>query len=85
MEIDEVKEVKYLRAGEVKAIKARNIQLIEKDGVLTAAAEVIYETEDATDAGRILIGFENGQQSAKDVVFTYYYDKGWVLKELEEK
>lgn len=85
MEIDEVKEVKYLRAGEVKAIKARNIQLIEKDGVLTAAAEVIYETEDATDAGRILIGFENGQKSAKDVVFTYYYDKGWVLKELEEK
>lgn len=85
MEIDEVKEVKYLRAGEVKAIKARNIQLIEKDGVLTAAAEVIFETEDATDAGRILIGFENGQKSAKDVVFTYYYDKGWVLKELEEK
>lgn len=85
MEIDEVKEVKYLRAGEVKAIKARNIQLIEKDGVLTAAAEVIYETEDATDAGRILIGFENGQKSAKDVVFTYYYDKGWVLKEIEEK
>ena len=85
MEIDEVKEVKYLRAGEVKAIKARNIQLIEKDGILTAAAEVIYETEDATDAGRILIGFENGQKSAKDVVFTYYYDKGWVLKELEEK
>lgn len=85
MEIDEVKEVKYLRAGEVKAIKARNIQLIEKDGVLTAAAEVIYETEDATDAGRILIGFENGQKSAKDVVFTYYYDKGWVLKEVEEK
>ena len=53
--------------------------------VLTAVAEVIYETEDATDAGRILIGFEDGQKSAKEVQFTYYYDKGWVLKKLEEK
>ena len=85
MEIGENKEVKYLRAGAINAIKARNIQIKNEDGILTAVAEVIYNTEDATDAGRILIGFENGQKSAKDVVFTYYYDKGWVLKEVEEK
>lgn len=85
MEIDEVKEVKYLRAGVVKAVKARDIQIINENGVITAVAEVIYETEDATDAGRILIGFENGQKSSHDVEFTYYYDKGWVLSKLEEK
>ena len=85
MEIDEVKDVKYLRAGVVKAVKARDIQILNENGVITAVAEVIYETEDATDAGRILIGFEDGQKSAHNVQFTYYYDKGWVLSKLEDK
>ena len=70
-------EALELRDGDAKRFGGK--------GVLTAVAEVIYETEDATDAGRILIGFEDGQKSAKEVQFTYYYDKGWVLKKLEEK
>lgn len=74
-------EIKYLKAGEVKAIKARNIQILNDNGALTATAEVIYETTDATDAGRILIGYEDGQRNAKDAEFVYYYDKGWVLKD----
>lgn len=85
MEIDENKEVKYLRAGAINAIKARNIQIKNEDGILTAVAEVIYNTEDATDAGRILIGFEDGQRSVSNVEFVYYNDKGWVLTELSER
>ena len=85
MEIDENKEVKYLRAGSIKAVKARNIQIKNENGILTAIAEVIYDTEDATDAGRILISFENGQKSVADVEFEYYNDKGWVLTKLSER
>ena len=77
--IDENKQVKYLKAGAVKAIKARNIQILEGGNGLTAVAEVILETEDATDAGRILEGFEDGQKSLINVEFIYYTDKGWVL------
>ena len=40
---------------------------------------MILETEDATDAGRILEGFEDGQKSLINVEFIYYTDKGWVL------
>lgn len=85
MNIDDDKQVKYLKAGTIKAVKARNVQLRDYNGELTTVAQVIFETEDATDAGRILEGFEDGQKSAKSVEFTYYYDKGWVLKELEEE
>ena len=79
LNIDENKQVKYLKAGAIKAIKARNIQILEGGDGLTAVAEVILETEDATDAGRILEGFEDGQKSLMQVQFTYYTDKGWVL------
>lgn len=81
MNIDETKQIKYLKVGVVKAVKARNIQIINNHDGLTATAEVILETEDATDAGRILEGFEDGQKTLEKVEFTYYTDKGWVLNE----
>ena len=84
MNVDENKQVKFLKAGVIKAVKARNVQLRDYNGDLSTVAEVIFETEDATDAGRILAGFEDGQKSAKKVEFTYFYDKGWVLSTLEE-
>lgn len=70
-----------LKAGAVKAIKARNILLKETEGILTAEAEVILETYGATDAGRILLGFENGMRAADDFELIHYLDKGWVLYE----
>jgi hypothetical protein len=76
---DENRQKKYLKVGEIKAVKARNIQILEGPDGLTAQAEVVLETENATDAGRILEGFENGQKSLVNVSFTYYTDKGWVL------
>jgi hypothetical protein len=48
---------------------------------LTADAEVIIETCNATDAGRILLGFENGRRSLEEVELIRYIDKGWVIKE----
>ena len=73
-------EIVTLKAGTVKAIKARNILLVEADGIQTAEAEVITETCNATDAGRILVGFENGERDLDEVTLIYYLDKGWVLE-----
>lgn len=70
-----------LKAGARKAIKARNILVTERDGIQTAEAEVIIETCNATDAGRILLGFENGRRSLEEVELIRYIDKGWVIKE----
>ncbi len=81
MNVDETKQIKYLKVGVVKAVKARNIQIINNYDGLTAVAEVILDTEDATDAGRILKGFEDGQKTLKHAEFKYFTDKGWVLKE----
>ena len=69
-----------LKAGEIKAIKARNILLKETNGALAAEAEVIFETCNATDAGRIIMGFENGKRNAQQFEFIYYLDKGWVIR-----
>ena len=44
----------YIKAYELEAVKARNIQIYEEDGITRARAEVIISTEDVTDAGRIL-------------------------------
>lgn len=74
-------EVVTLKAGSVKAIKARNIIVKEEDGAKVAEAEVIYETYGATDAGRIIANFENGRRSSEDYGLIYYLDKGWVLSE----
>lgn len=69
-----------LKTGNKKAIKARNIQQID-DSSLTAKAEVIIETQNVTDAGRILQTIENKQRQAITVNLIYYIDKGWVLQE----
>ena len=77
-------ETVTLKAGAVKAINARYILVTEQNGIQTAEAEVIMETCEATDAGRILIGFENGRRDSEDVELIHYLDKGWVLGSLEK-
>ena len=72
-------DVTYLKAGEVRVTKARNILLRSPMGILTAEAEIIMETMKVTDAGRILKGLENGQKENDDVKLIYYIDKGWVI------
>ena len=74
-------EVVTLKAGSVKAIKARNIIVREAAGAKVAEAEVIFETYGATDAGRIIMNFENGRRRSDDYSLIYYLDKGWVLNE----
>lgn len=68
-----------LKVGNIKATKARNILVTNENGILKATAEVIIETQNATDAGRILEGFENGRKHLKEVDLIYYLDKGWTL------
>lgn len=84
MNIDENKQLKYLKVGVIKAIKARNIQVLNNYDGLTAVAQVILDTEEATDAGRILKGFEDGQKTLMNVEFRYFIDKGWVLVDSEQ-
>ncbi len=74
-------DVIYFKAGEVRATKARNILLKSPMGILTAEAEIIIETKNVTDAGRILRGLENGQKDRDDVELIYYIDKGWVIED----
>ena len=66
---------------EIKAIKARNIQLHKPAGTEIASAEVILMKENVTDFGRILSNLENGEKDCIDVQLEYYLDKGWVLKD----
>lgn len=83
MAVEEYKEVKFLKVGAISAVKARNIEITSSIGN-RASVEVILETEDATDAGRILDGFEDGQKMSFSVTYKYFLDKGWVLDNLEE-
>ena len=71
----------YFKAVDITAIKARNIQIVQIDGVTTAMAEVIFTTKNTTDAGRIMYGIEDGRRWSSMAVFKYYLDKGWVLDE----
>ena len=68
-----------LKSYNLKAVKARNIQIKEVDGAPVASAEVIVETQNTTDAGRILDRKENGERTLVPVSLNYYIDKGWVL------
>jgi len=72
-----------LNAGSRCAVKARNIQRID-NGIVTANAEVIVETMKVTDAGRILLGIENGEKTLEEVTMVYYQDKGWILNTLND-
>lgn len=69
----------FIKVCDIEAVKARNIQIYEKNGAPCARAEVIISTEDVTDAGRILANRQEGECRLESVELTYYLDKGWVL------
>ena len=69
-----------LLAYKTEAVKARKIQIAKQEnGISKATAEVIVETVDVSDAGRIKCYVEEGQKMLYKVALTYYLDKGWVL------
>lgn len=74
-------EVVYVRLGDRKAIKARNIQIINdlNEGVLKAQAEVIIKNTNVTDFGRIIFGDENNQRILENVSLHFFCDKGWTV------
>lgn len=75
-------QVVYIETYSLRAIKARNIQILKNSkGQCKAVAEVILKVCDVTDAGRIFFEMENGIKRVEDVVLTYYNDRGWVLEE----
>lgn len=76
-------DMRIIKAGSIKAIKARNIQVSNSAGFPKASAEVIIHYENATDAGRILSGVENDQRALINVTLSYYIDKGWKLDDVE--
>lgn len=70
----------YLEKYRFEAAKARNIQILTtNDGERKAIAEVIIETYDVTDAGRIFDYIEDEYKDIIKVKLTFYQDKGWVL------
>ncbi len=96
--MDEATEAKYnaakknenktavkLLAFSVKAVKARNIQIINKeDGSRGAKAQLVLNTAEVTPQGHILFNnVINGVSDTLDVKLTYYLDKGWTLDTFE--
>ncbi|MBO4263179.1 MAG: hypothetical protein J5871_00685 [Bacteroidales bacterium] len=76
------KEAQYvlLKLGKRKVVKVRNIQVLNV--LASAKAEVILETADINDAGRILFKKENGFKELMNVSLAYYADKGWKVEDL---
>ena len=74
-----------LLAFAIKAVKARNIQIINKeDGSRGAKAQLVLNTADVTPQGHILFNnVINGVSDTLDVKLTYYLDKGWTLDTFE--
>ena len=70
-----------VKCWDVECFKARNIQIINRDGVATATAEVLYRTKNCTDFGRILKNGENDRKYSENINFAFYQDKGWVTSE----
>lgn len=70
-----------LLAYAIKAVKARNIQIVNKeDGSKGARAEVILNIKEVTPQGHILHNaVVNDIPTKTDVNLTYYVDKGWTL------
>ena len=77
----EASENVYMRACKIKAVKARNIQLLEQGGVKKISAQVILKIDDVSDVGRIISHVENGIKELIDVKLIHYIDKGWVVEE----
>lgn len=72
-------ETSYIKLGEIKAVKARNILLVNENGIRRAKADVILETYNVSDFGRILCDLENGEKTELSIGLTYYEDKGWIV------
>lgn len=70
-----------MRACKIKAVKARNIQLLEQGGVKKISAQVILKIDDVSDVGRIISHVEKGIKELIDVKLIHYIDKGWVVEE----
>ena len=79
--VEEKSETIKVKGYKVKAVKARDIRLLQFLGINYATADVIFETKETTDFGRILSGAENGMKTHQTQLFTYYLDKGWVSSE----
>lgn len=77
----EASENVYMRACKIKAVKARNIQLLEQGGVKKISAQVILKIDDVSDVGRIISHVEKGIKELIDVKLIHYIDKGWVVEE----
>lgn len=74
-------ETVIMKACEISATKARNIRIgKDENGFTFAEAEVITETCNVTDVGRIFEEVENGLKVSQYVSLEYYNDKGWTLK-----
>ena len=73
----------WIKVCELEAVKARNIQIFERDGARYARAEVIISTVDVTDAGRIIAGKQEDERELRVFEFVYFQDKGWVLAKNE--
>ncbi len=74
----------YLKTYRLKGIKARNIHIVNVDGVAVARAEVVVATHDVSDVARVMYGTENDQRVLYNVELRYFYDKGWVIESVGE-
>lgn len=72
-------EISYAKTFAIKAVKARNILLVNENGIKRATADVILEIYNASDFGRILYDIENGEKTEISLNLTYYEDKGWII------
>ena len=71
----------HLKGCTVKAIKARNIQIVKENGISTAVAEVIVEKNNVTKAYSAIKQELNKTRTLEPVTLTYFMDKGWVIEE----
>lgn len=81
LDLDSKDQVEYLRLAKFEVVKVRNIRIITP--LSKAEAEAIVATVDVNDAGRILAGIENGMRDKMDVDLTYYVDRGWIVKDID--
>ena len=66
-----------LKAYELDIVKARNVM---KTGDFSATAEVVFEYDDVTPVGRILLNVYEGQRFLmSNVSYKFYQDKGWIV------
>lgn len=74
----------HLEAFALKAVKARDILLIEENGTYRANANVIIEFQDVTPIGRMYENVIEGYRMSMPVQLEYYPKEGWELLDLTE-